>query len=193
MPNRIWEMPKTEKKLYLSFDDGPHPIITNWVLDQLKAYDAKATFFCIGKNVKSYPEVYARILKEGHRVGNHTFHHLKASVTPNSEYLQDIQQAAALIDSDLFRPPYGSINGFLIKRLNSEAFRMKTIMWTVISGDFDQGISKERCLNNVLVHSKNGAIVVFHDSEKAEERMRYALPIVLKYYYEKGFTFARLP
>lgn len=191
-PRRIWEITTEKNELFLSFDDGPHPVQTGFVLDELKKYNAKATFFCIGKNVVENPGMYRRILEEGHAVGNHTHNHLNAWKVKNADYLQNIQQARQYIDSSLFRPPYGRINSFLVNQLLSPAYSLKTIMWTVLSADFDTGISPEKCLENVLLHSKKGSIIVFHDSDKAQERMRYALPAVLKYFSEKGFVFSPL-
>jgi len=187
--NRVWDMNTSGKELFLSFDDGPHPEHTPFVLDELKKYNAKASFFCIGKNVLSYPEIYKRIIEEGHTVGNHTNDHLNGSKTTDASYLANIKLAKQYIDSKLFRPPYGRISGFLVKQLLSPVYGLKTIMWTVLSGDFDVKISKEQCLQNVILNADKGSIVVFHDSEKASERMKYALPKVLEYFAAKGFLF----
>lgn len=184
---RIWEINSDRKKVYLSFDDGPHPEHTVFVLDELKKYNAKATFFCIGKNVLLYPEVYKRIIEEGHRVGNHTQHHLNGWKSKDDAYLQDAAEAARYIDSDLFRPPYGRLTRFQEKVLSRSTSKFKIIMWTVLSGDFDTGITPQRCLENVLLKTEPGSIVVFHDSEKAAERMRYALPLFLQMLADKGF------
>jgi len=190
--NRLWQVNTKEKELYLTFDDGPHPLHTLFVLDELKKYNAKATFFCIGKNVAAYPDVYKRILEEGHAVGNHTYDHPNAWRIPNVEYLQNIAKASNYIDSRLFRPPYGKINSFLVNQLASGDSPFTTVMWSVLSYDFDQTIPKERCLKNVLLNSTSGSIIVFHDSDKASDRMRYALPKVLEYFAEKGFCFERI-
>ncbi|HSN59323.1 MAG TPA: polysaccharide deacetylase family protein [Ferruginibacter sp.] len=187
--SRVWDITTSGQELFLSFDDGPHPEHTAFVLDELKKYNAKATFFCIGKNVLSYPEIYKRIIEEGHTVGNHTYDHLNGSKTTDARYMENIMQAKQYIDSHLFRPPYGKISGFLVKQLLSPVYGLKTIMWTVLSGDFDIKISKEQCLQNVILNSNTGSIVVFHDSEKASERMKYALPKVLEYFAAKGFLF----
>ncbi len=182
----IWHLPTGgEKVLYLSFDDGPHPSITPFVLDQLAQYGAKASFFCIGKNVEAHGDMYRRILAEGHQVGNHTYHHLNGWKTPNPTYLADVAAAAEHIDSPLFRPPYGRIRFSQIKQLQAH----RIIMWSVLSGDFDTAISPEKCLRNVTRNASSGDIVVFHDSEKAFERLRVALPGVLQYFSEKGFVF----
>ncbi len=187
-----WKMNGLEKKIYLTFDDGPHPDHTIFVLDQLKKYNAKATFFCIGNNVRQYPDVYRRIIEDGHSIGNHTFHHLNGRKTKNKVYLNDIAEAAKYIDSYLFRPPYGRINKFQIKILQTMVKPYKVIMWTVLSGDFDKRITKERCLENVLFKTDNGCIVVFHDSEKAAQKMKYVLPIMLQSFTEKGYLFEKI-
>lgn len=189
VPGAIWSMPATEKTVYLSFDDGPHPDITPWVLDLLKHYQAKATFFCVGNNVQKYPDVYARIIEEGHAVGNHTFHHLNGWKTRDNVYMDDIALAAEYIDSPLFRPPYGKIGMFQRYLLTKKRFGMRIVMWSVLSGDFDPGISPQQCRDQVLLNTKAGDIIVFHDSEKAKDRMQFALPYVLEYFRTKGFGF----
>lgn len=188
-PQRLWRIDTDARELYLSFDDGPHPRHTAFVLDELKKYNAKASFFCIGDNVKKYPELYERILDEGHTVGNHTHNHLNAAKTKEQDYLANIKLAKEYIDSALFRPPYGRINSFLVKQLASPQYRLKTVMWTVLSGDFDLKLSKEKCLENVLLKSDKGSIIVFHDSEKASEKLHFALPRVLDYFSQKGWVF----
>ncbi|MEO6491044.1 MAG: polysaccharide deacetylase family protein [Ferruginibacter sp.] len=185
----LWSIPGNEKKIYLTFDDGPHPTITPFVLDQLKTFNAKATFFCIGKNVMAYPDVYKNIINEGHVVGNHSFSHLNGWKTSNIKYQNDVKLACDHIDSNLFRPPYGRIKRSQLQQLENPPFNMTTIMWTVLSADFDETISGKRCLQNVLKYSMPGAIIVFHDSEKANERLRYTLPEVLHYYSKEGYEF----
>jgi peptidoglycan/xylan/chitin deacetylase (PgdA/CDA1 family) len=186
----IWDINVADKTIYLSFDDGPHPAITGFVLDELKKYNAHATFFCIGKNVLLYPAVYKRILEEGHATGNHTQDHLNGWKTPDEEYIENIEKAKKVIDSNLFRPPYGRIKRSQFRQLAPGG--MKIIMWDVLSGDFDMAITKEKCLQHVLQHTKPGSVIVFHDSEKANERMSYALPGVLKYFSEKGYSFGKI-
>ena len=188
----VWNLHNEEKTIYLSFDDGPHPEVTPLVLDILKEYEAKATFFCIGKNVVAYPSVYQRIIDEGHAVGNHTYNHLNGWKTEDEDYLNDVYEAQKYIDSHLFRPPYGRISNFKIKLLSKLRYRMKIIMWTVLSGDFDPQISKETCCDNVILNTKAGSIVVFHDSEKAKEKMLYALPLVLSHFKSKDFNFKKI-
>jgi len=188
-PKRLWRLPADKKKLYLSFDDGPHPTVTPFVLDTLRHYGAKATFFCIGKNVQSYPEIYRRILHEGHAVGNHSFDHLNGWKTSDEVYLDNIGEAAKLIRSNLYRPPYGRMTRSQEKKLAGVPGFFTTVMWTVLSGDFDNNLSPVQCWNNLHKHAKPGSIIVFHDSEKANEKMRYALPLVLEHFGREGYTF----
>jgi peptidoglycan/xylan/chitin deacetylase (PgdA/CDA1 family) len=188
----IWEVPETEKVLYLTFDDGPHPKATPFVLNELAKYNAKATFFCIGKNVAAYPDLYRQILKAGHRTGNHTHHHLNSIKTPEKEWLEDVKKAGQWIDSDLFRPPYGRMTRFQEKVLRESTRGFKSIMWSVLSGDFDTRLSGSDCTRIVTKHSKKGSIIVYHDSEKAWERLRESLPEVLTYFSERGYIFKNL-
>jgi len=188
----IWDMPGTEKNIYLTFDDGPHPQITSFVLDELAKYGAKATFFCIGKNVVEYPDTYSRILREGHAVGNHTFDHLNGWKTRNEIYQANIFKAGMHIASNLFRPPYGRITPGQVKILKQKQRPYLVVMWSVLSGDFDVNIRGEQCYKNVIQNAANGSIVVFHDSEKANERLRYALPEVLKFFSKNGYTFKKI-
>lgn len=169
----VWEIPNNDNTIYLTFDDGPTPGITDWVLDLLKEHQIKATFFCLGKNVAAHPELYQRILDEGHAVGNHSYHHLSGWKTKDEEYFQDIDKASHVIDSKLFRPPYGRITKSQARYLN-EYYQI--IMWNVLSGDFDPKTTPEKCLSNVLNHTQSGSIIVFHDSEKAASNLKYALP-----------------
>lgn len=187
----VWEMPAKEKKIYLSFDDGPHEEVTPFVLDTLSKYDAKASFFCLGKNVAEHPEVYARILDEGHAVGNHTYNHLNGWKTNDKKYFTDIKKAGEYIDSRMFRPPYGRISTLQAKYL-PQAFNMKIVMWSVLSGDFDEKLSEQKCLDNVLLTARAGSIVVFHDSAKAFPKLTYVLPRVLEHFSGEGYTFDRI-
>ena len=192
-PECIWNMETKENEIYLTFDDGPHPQVTQFVLDELKKFNAKATFFCIGKNVKEHFNIYKQIISEGHRPGNHTFNHLNGWKTADKKYLDDIKQAADIIDSPFFRPPYGRATKFQMKALQEDKFQLKTIMWDVLSGDFDEKITPENCYLNVVKYAKAGSIIVFHDSLKALPRLQYALPLVLRFFSEKGFVFKVLP
>ncbi len=198
LPGYTWSIPTKEKKIYLSFDDGPHPVATPFVLDALRQFSAKASFFCIGKNVKAYPDIYKRIIQEGHRTGNHTFHHLNGRKSTSEEYIRDILDARKYIDSNLFRPPYGRISRFQARLLTaSENPRQeavfRVIMWDVLSGDFDMKISPEKCAENVTRNAGPGSIVVFHDSEKAFPRMRVALMETLNFFTGRGYRFETIP
>ncbi len=188
-PECIWDIKTKEKVLYLTFDDGPHPVATPFVLEELKKHNAKATFFCIGKRVEEYFDIYKKIIEEGHAVGNHTYDHLNGWKTKDQIYLDNIFKAKKIIDSNLFRPPYGRITKFQLKQLSAEKYKLKPIMWSVLSGDFDKEVSGEECYHTVVKNAKQGAVVVFHDSEKALDRLRYALPLVLKHFTENGFEF----
>lgn len=188
----VWSLDASDNKIYLTFDDGPHPIITNRVLDVLKQYNAKATFFCIGKNVARYPEVYQRISDEGHAVGNHTHDHLNGWKTKTPEYLANIATAKNYIDSQLFRPPYGKIRSKQsegVKQLLGKE-KAKIVMWDVLSADFDQTISKEECAENIIQNTVAGSIIVLHDSEKADRNLGWALPSALEFLSGEGFVFA---
>lgn len=188
-PNFTWSIPTTEKVLYLTFDDGPIPEVTPWVLDQLKQYNAKASFFCVGDNVQKHSDVFESVLKAGHTVGNHTFNHLNGWSTDNIPYFHNIRHCAHLVKSSLFRPPYGRL---MPKQAQFLQRHYQIIMWDVLSGDFDQNISKEQCLDNVINKAVNGSIIVFHDSLKAQENLTYVLPKVLAYFAEKGYRFEKL-
>jgi peptidoglycan/xylan/chitin deacetylase (PgdA/CDA1 family) len=193
-PGYIWDLPAEDQSVYLTFDDGPHPVITPWVLDQLKEYSAEATFFCIGNNVQQFPEVYNRILEEGHAVGNHSFRHLNGWKTEEEEYLDDISKATEFIDSKLFRPPYGRIRQAQARKV-PEAMKhadAKIIMWDVLSADFDDGFTDEGCYNNVVEHTVAGSIIVFHDSEKAYGKLKKVLPKVLQHLSTSGFHFKKI-
>ncbi len=188
-PECVWEIETSEKVLYFTFDDGPHPEVTQFVLEELKKYNALATFFCIGDNVKKNFEVYKRVIERGHQVANHTFNHLDGWKTKDVDYLENIAMAAEIIDSKLFRPPYGRITKFQLKALKGARFNLTTIMWSVLSGDFDEKLSGESCYLNVINNVKAGSIIVFHDSLKAFTRLQYALPRLLEYFSLKGYQF----
>lgn len=185
-----WRIATREKVLYLSFDDGPHPVATPFVLKELNRYGAKATFFCIGKNVTGYPGIYKDILIQGHTTGNHTNDHLNGWNTGTKIYIDNVQQASGYIQSSFFRPPYGRITKKQGKLLITQGF--KIIMWEVLSGDFDTTLKPEKCLQNVLKKSVSGSIIVFHDSEKAYPNLQYTLPKVLEYFIKKGYRFESL-
>ena len=193
-PNCTWKIPSKDKVIYISFDDGPHPEATPFVLAQLKAFNAKATFFCIGNNVLKYPTVYASILSEGHRIGNHTYDHLNGWKTDTDVYIENIKDAASLIESNLFRPPYGRISKKQIKAIKQTAgLPNQIVMWDVLSADFDIKLNGEDCAKNVIKHTKPGSIIVFHDSQKAWDRLSVALPIVLAYFSKLGYRMEVIP
>ncbi|WP_396168293.1 polysaccharide deacetylase family protein [Flavobacterium sp.] len=194
--NYVWDVPNMENKVYLTFDDGPTPEITQWTLNQLKNYNAKATFFCIGDNIRKYPEVFKEVVKEGHSIGNHTFNHLNGWKTNTQDYIEN----AKLFEKEyykrsnencqLFRPPFGKIKPSQSKILRKMGY--KIIMWDVLSVDFDITITPEQCLENVLQNVKSGSIIVFHDSVKAFANLEYALPKTLEFLQQKGFVCAEL-
>ncbi len=197
-PSLLWNMPRNTNTIYLSFDDGPHPEITPWVLKVLIDYEAEATFFCVGENILKFPKVFQQLISEGHSFGNHTHNHLNGWKTSTSNYLENIIKAEAVIskhsentnDQKLLRPPYGKIKPSQVKRLKQLDY--KIVMWDALSADFDATISAEECYNNVIENTKAGSIVVFHDSEKASEKLKIVLPRVLEYYSKKGFEFKGL-
>ena len=198
-PRRIWDGGREGKNIYLSFDDGPIPEVTPWVLQQLKHYDARATFFCIGDNVEKHPGIFRNVIAEGHTVGNHTFNHLNGWKTSSEEYLlntlkaqqQMLQHAPGYaFKKAFFRPPYGKIKNKQARQLCDEGF--KIVMWDIVSEDYNNKISPEKCLQNVLKNAVSGSLIVFHDSLKAEENMKYTLPRVLEHYSSLGYSFKAL-
>ena len=188
--NYTWCYSSEEKTIYLTFDDGPTPEVTDFVLDELKKFNAKATFFCVGENVKRHHQLYERILEEGHAVGNHTFNHLNGFRTKNKQYFENIEHAAIHIHSNLFRPPYGKIKKSQGRKLLKDGYKM--IMWSVLSGDFDTSISPEKCYLNVVRYASEGSIVVMHDSKKAKEKIYVSLPKMLNYFSKRGYRFNRI-
>ena len=182
-------MPANSKTLYLTFDDGPIHEVTPWVLDQLKNYNARATFFCIGDNVKKNPDLLKQMLEANHSIGNHTMHHLNGWLTPNQKYFDDIVACKKYVQSELFRPPYGKIKRTQALRLKKE---FKIVMWDVLSKDYNPSFSGEQCFENVKQSARPGSIIVFHDSLKAEKRLRVALPATLKYFSDQGYSFASI-
>ncbi|MBZ9629986.1 polysaccharide deacetylase family protein [Salegentibacter sp. LM13S] len=225
-PNRITQI-KEEKSIYLTFDDGPVPKITPWVLAELEKYDAKATFFCIGDNVRKNPKIFQLLITEGHSLGNHTFNHLNGWKNKTNAYVENVLKAEEIllenrtenrdnrdqnresgtkikesrrralenakpetINQKFFRPPYGKIKNSQATELVKLNYRI--VMWDVLSGDFDERISEEKCFKNVIQNASAGSTVVFHDSQKAFKNLKYTLPKVLEYYAEKGFNFKAL-
>jgi peptidoglycan-N-acetylglucosamine deacetylase len=188
----LWSVRESKNEVFLTFDDGPHPTITPFVLDQLKKYNAKATFFCIGKNVIENPEVFARIKAEGHSIGNHTHNHFNGWKVENADYLSNINEADTVINSKLFRPPYGRIRASQIKNIKTQMPEMRIIMWDVLTGDFDIDLSPEKCLKYAVNNTKPGSIIVFHDSEKAFKRLEYSLPRFLQHCNSKGWSMNKI-
>jgi len=225
-PSLLWNKSRSQKIVYLTFDDGPIPNVTDFVLNTLKSFNIKATFFCIGDNIVKHPVVFNRLIEEGHAIGNHTFNHLKGWKTDDETYLANFLKCQALTQTTLFRPPYGRIKKSQIAKLvtgyqlqvssgsqsttlNSQLnsaqdianpnlqpithnSKLEIVMWDVLSGDFDPTLSPEQCYQNVINHTENGSIIVFHDSLKAFERLQYALPKTIQYLSEKGYQFGKL-
>jgi len=185
----LWRKSGTEKVLYLTFDDGPKVGVTEWVLDKLDQYNAKATFFCVGNNVLKYPELYARLLESGHSVGNHSFNHLNGWKTDFDKYIQNIEQAADCIDSNYYRPPYGKLTWKQYQFLKD---KYKIVMWDVVAGDFDTTITKEQCYQAIKKHSKPGSIIVLHDNIRHMERMKYCVEKTLEDFSGEGYSFGVL-
>ncbi|WP_299156444.1 polysaccharide deacetylase family protein [uncultured Tenacibaculum sp.] len=197
-PKYTWCFPSVEKEIYLTFDDGPIPVVTEFVLDELQKYKAKATFFCIGDNIKKHSSIFSRIVKEGHSIGNHTFNHLNGWKTTNKNYRENIELCEKIIlkeavkleefkEVKLFRPPYGKIKGKQGKELLKKGY--KVIMWDVLSADFDATVTKEKCLSNVVDNAEKGSVIIFHDSIKASRSLYYVLPKILEEYTKKGYKF----
>lgn len=193
-PDFIWRKSLLEKKIYLTFDDGPIPEITEFVLETLAKYQAKATFFCIGDNIRKHPVIFQKLINDGHAIGNHTFNHLKGWATDDVTYLENVVLCSEEIEKEkhqtkLFRPPYGRIKHSQAKSLLSD---YEIVMWDVLSGDFSQNLFSETVLKKTIQHTKAGSIVLFHDSIKANKNMSYALPRFLEYFSEAGFQFVKL-
>lgn len=186
----LWRMPNAIKEIYLTFDDGPTPELTPRILEVLKSHKAKATFFCVGENVKRYPELFQQILDDGHGIGNHTYNHLNAWETDREIYLENVEKAAELIPSKLFRPPYGKITPKLIERLKK---KYQLVMWTVVSGDFDEEANPEQCFDNATLKTETGDILVFHDNIKAKTNVLEALPKTLSHFNKIGIKVNALP
>lgn len=184
-----WSVPTKSKEVFLTFDDGPIPVVTPWVIETLNKFDAKATFFCVGDNVKKHPEIYQQLLENGHRVGNHTMNHLNGWMNFNSSYFTNVDECASYVKSDLFRPPYGKIRPTQIYRLRKD---YRIIMWNILTRDYDESLDGEYCFTKVKKNVKPGSIIVFHDSLKAEKRLRYALPLCLEYLKAEGYKLSAI-
>ncbi|MBL7963772.1 MAG: polysaccharide deacetylase family protein [Flavobacteriales bacterium] len=186
----LWRVPTTLRVAYLTFDDGPTPNVTAWVLDTLKTYNAKATFFCVGRHAASEAALMERIRAEGHALGNHTWEHLDGWRTPTLPYLRSVLRTQPCTGSDLFRPPYGHLSREQATALRT---RFKVVMWDILSADFDTTLNAEQCERNVMTRLRPGSIIVFHDSLKAWPRLQGALPRVLEQATEAGYRFEALP
>jgi len=191
-PGLIWNFNRDRRCIYLTFDDGPIPIVTPFVLKTLKRYNAKATFFCIGDNVQKHPKVFEQVKAAGHAIGNHTFNHLRGWSTDTPTYTENFKKCDELVHSQLFRPPYGRIKRAQIKALKADNNNIDIVMWDVLSGDFDNSLEPEKCLKGVLSATQNGSVVVFHDSLKAFPRLEYVLPRALAYWNKMGYEFVRM-
>lgn len=185
-PDFVWRYNSGEKKVYLTFDDGPIPESTIWTLDLLKEKGIKATFFCVGDNVRKHPNLYRRIVDDGHAVGNHTHNHLKGWYNNTQKYVENVILASEFIDSKLFRPPYGLIKRSQAKYLQTD---YKIVMWDVLSGDYRQDISPERCYRDVMKKVRPGSILLFHNHIKSEKNMRYTIPRLIDELQAQGYEF----
>lgn len=192
----VWDMPNTENTVYLTFDDGPMPGVTEWVLDVLEQYEAKATFFCIGNNINSHPDIFKKVIEQGHAVANHTYNHVNGWRTDYDNYIKNFTACEEAINKysstniKLFRPPYGKIKRAQAKQIRHEGYRI--VMWDVLSADFDTAITPQKCLQNVIRYTTGGSIIIFHDSVKAFPNLEYTLPRALQYLKEKGYVFKRI-
>ncbi len=186
-----WHIPTSEKVIYLTFDDGPIPQVTEFVLETLKEYAANATFFCIGDNIRKHPDIFKKVVKAGHSVGNHTFNHFNGWKSRDTDYLENISWCDEQLNcnSNLFRPPYGRIKKSQASYLGDK----RIVMWDVLSGDFSPNVTPERCLDKSIQYSKPGSIVLFHDSIKAFKNMRFALPKYLEHFSKLGYKFESIP
>jgi len=182
----LWRKNSSEKVIYITFDDGPVPEVTPLVLDLLDEYNLKATFFCVGENVEKYPEIYNEVLKRGHKTGNHTYNHLKGINVSTNDYIANVHKAAQSIDSKLFRPPYGRISYKQKKALRG---KYDIVMWDLITQDYNTNLSPDKIMQNIRRYSRNGSLIVFHDSIKAERNMLTVLPSAIEYWNSKGYKF----
>jgi peptidoglycan/xylan/chitin deacetylase (PgdA/CDA1 family) len=194
-PNYVWRIKTAERKIYLTFDDGPIPEVTEWVLEQLQLFNVKATFFCVGENVLKYPEIFKKVIAAGHHVGNHTQNHLKGWQTKNDLYLRNFAECQNSLESiakgqsPLFRPPYGQLKPSQAKEILKTH---KVLMWSVLIRDYDKDFKAEKCLENAIRKTQCGSIVLFHDSLKAQKNLYYVLPKYLDYFSKKGYEFCAI-
>ena len=185
-PKALWRMNPDEKAVYLTFDDGPIPVVTPWVVELLGHYDIKATFFMVGDNVRKHPQEFRQVIEAGHRVGNHTFNHLKGVFTETNEYLDNVEKADALIYSKLFRPPHGMLRR---SQYNELSKHYQFVMWDLVTRDYSNRLCGEDVLTKVKKYVRNGSIITFHDSLRSEENLKYALPRAIEWLLEQGYEF----
>lgn len=185
----LWRMDKAQPVIYLTFDDGPITELTPWVLDVLKQYQVKATFFCVGENVSKNPDIFERIKSEGHQVGNHTYNHVKGWKVSKSQYLENIEKCQNLTKTNLFRPPYGRIKKSQFKTLLNN---YQVVFWDVLSYDYDSLMTPKKCLDNSISYTRNGSIIVFHDNVKAQKNLKFALPHYIEHFLKLNYKFATL-
>ena len=185
-PSLVWNKERSKKNIYLTFDDGPHEVLSDFILDELKKYQAKATFFYLGRKVEKFPKIIKRCIRENHKLGNHSFSHPNGWKTNNKKYYEDIKKASKLINSNLFRPPYGRIKISQIRHLKKQ---YKIVMWDVLSRDFDKNTSAIECYNNIINNTISGSIIVLHENEKSLKTVKEILPKILNYFNSKGFSF----
>ena len=185
-PSLVWNKERSKKNIYLTFDDGPHEVLSDFILDELKKYQAKATFFYLGRKVEKFPKIIKRCIRENHKLGNHSYSHPNGWKTNNKKYYEDIKKASKLINSNLFRPPYGRIKISQIRQLKKQ---YKIVMWDVLSWDFDKNTSAIECYNNIIKNTSSGSIIVLHENEKSLKTVKEILPKILNYFNSKGFSF----
>lgn len=189
LPQLIWNIPNNDNKIFLTFDDGPIPHVTEWILDVLSEYDAKATFFCVGENIKKHPHIYQRILTEGHATGCHTYNHLNGWKTDNKTYIHNIEKAENFVQSNLFRPPHGKLKLMAMSKLLK---KYHIIMWDVLTQDYDQLLTGDDIYQNVVNNVESGSIIVFHDSLKSVNNLKTALPQSIEYLKNQGFILDKI-
>lgn len=188
-PRALWRMDSGRRTVFLTFDDGPIPEVTPWVLDILRHYEVKATFFMVGDNVRKHPDVYEKVCQAGHRVGNHTFNHLGSLRHTQKEYMDNIAKADALLHTDLFRPPHGWMRPSVYR---VACLKYRVVMWDVVTRDYSRVLTDDDVFRNVCRYTRNGSIITFHDSLKSHEKLITALPRSIEWLREQGYGFGLL-